>query len=76
MPSIVTTVTGEAELDEATADALQLADGGREPGVGGVTWAPRPDSGLELVRSMAVPCASEVAQCVSGYQPAPTAPVS
>jgi hypothetical protein len=41
---------GEAELDEATAAALQLTGSSREAGVGGVTWASRPDGGLDLVR--------------------------
>ena len=44
------TDTGEAELDEATAGVLKLPDSSREAGVGGVTWASRPDGGLDLVR--------------------------
>jgi hypothetical protein len=65
MLGIAITGTGEAELDEATADALRLADGSREAGVGGVTWAPRPDGGLDLVRLMAVSLHTNAsAQCV------------
>jgi hypothetical protein len=65
MLGIAITGTGAAELDGATADALRQADGSREAGVGGVTWAARPDGGLDLVRLVAFPLHTNAsAQCV------------
>lgn len=47
--------TGEAELDAATAAALELPGGSsREAGVGGVRWAARPEGGLDLVHQQAL----------------------